>query len=141
AAKKPLAVGGYEVPPGWLVLTSPAVAHRLPDVFTDPEHYDPLRFSPARAEDKRPFSLIGFGGSTHRCLGVNFAYLEMKVILALLVQRYEMELVDPSPKPMRGAKSKWPASPCLVRYREREQGARRAAPSERPMAKASGCPF
>ncbi|XXY46506.1 cytochrome P450 [Sorangium sp. So ce269] len=52
----------------------------------------------------------------HRCLGVHFAYLEMKVILTLLLRRYDLELLD-APAPVRGAKAKWPRSPCRVRYR------------------------
>lgn len=63
--------------------------------------------------------LIGFGGGVHRCLGVHFAYLEMKVILTLLLRRYELRLLDPNPKPIPGAKTKWPASPCRVAYRLR----------------------
>jgi sterol 14-demethylase len=47
---------------------------------------------------------------------VYFAYLEMKVILTLLLQRYQLELVDPDPQPIPGQKTKWPQSPCRVRY-------------------------
>jgi sterol 14-demethylase len=141
AAKEELTLGGYHVPKGAMVATSPWFSHRLPEVFSEPQKYDPRRFSPERAEDKQPYSLSGFGGSTHRCAGVNFAYLEMKVVLAMIVQRFELELVNPSPRPMKGAKSKWPESPCRVRYKLREGRTVHAAPSERPIAKASGCPF
>ena len=145
-AKKPLRVGDFEIPEGWFVMSSPAVGHRLGDVFANPERYDPQRFSPERAEDRRPYSLIGFGGSTHRCLGVNFAYLEMKVILALLMRRYSLELVDRDPQPIAGAGTKWPERPCRVRYARRDLaqtsfGATFAAGFEtRARESASGCP-
>jgi sterol 14-demethylase len=112
-------VSGFLIEKGTLVFLAPAMTHRLPDVFPSPERFDPERFAPPRLEDKVPHSLIGFGGGTHRCAGVHFAYQEMKVILALLFERYELELLDRNPKPVTGASSAWPASPCRVRYRAR----------------------
>jgi cytochrome P450 len=68
-------------------------------------------------EDPRGMrDLIGFGGGVHRCLGVHFAYLEMKVIITLLLQRYRLELIDPDPQPIPGQKTKWPQSPRRVRH-------------------------
>lgn len=65
---------------GTIVATSPAFAHRLPNVYSDPTAYQPDRYLPPRAEDKvAPFSYIGFGGGRHACLGQNFAYLQIKV--------------------------------------------------------------
>lgn len=59
---------------------SPAFAHRLPAVFSQPDAFQPERFAPPREEDKaKPFSYIGFGGGRHGCLGQNFAYLQIKV--------------------------------------------------------------
>ena len=67
---------------GTIVMTSPAFAQRLPDVYADPLEYQPDRYLPPREEDKAtPFSFIGFGGGRHACLGQNFAYLQIKVCL------------------------------------------------------------
>jgi len=58
------------LPSGDLAMVAPAVTHRLPHIFRDPECYDPDRFAPGREEDRRtPFALIGFGGGKHRCIG------------------------------------------------------------------------
>lgn len=117
---KPYDLGGYHIPKGWVTIVSPALSHRLSEVFLDPNKYDPDRFSPQRAEDRKtPFSLIGFGGGMHSCLGKQFAYNEMKVILSLLLQRYKLELVDPDPKPESGPNPNWPKGPIMVRYRRR----------------------
>ncbi len=91
-----------------------------------------------------PYSLVGFGGSTHRCSGVNFAYQEMKVILTLLLERYELELLD-MPRPIAGTGTKWPA-PCRIRYRARERAnaasSRTHSGGEEPRrADMAGCPF
>jgi sterol 14alpha-demethylase len=109
-------VDGFRVSEGSMILLSPAVAHRLPGPYPQPDEYRPDRF----LDDPRAMrDLIGFGGGIHRCLGVHFAYLEMKVIITLLLQRYQLELVDPDPhpQPIPGQKTKWPLSPCRVRYR------------------------
>ncbi len=114
-------LGGYRVPRGWLTMIAPSVSHRLPQVFADPDRYDPDRFAPGRGEDRKaPNSLIGFGGGLHRCLGVHFAYASMKVILTLLLQRYTLELVDPFPQSVPGPAINRPQKPCLVRYHRRQ---------------------
>jgi sterol 14-demethylase len=92
-AEQDLEVGGYRIPQGWMLMVSAAVAHRLPELFTDPERFDPLRYAPERAEDaQHRFALIGFGGGGHKCAGMNFANNEMTIITALLFQRFHLEL-------------------------------------------------
>jgi sterol 14-demethylase len=111
---------GYRIPKDSLVVVSPWASHRLPEVFPDPEKYWPDRFVqyPRAAKD-----LIGFGGGVHRCLGQHFAYLEMKVVISMLLRDYDFQLVDADPQPRSGARTKWPASPCRVRYARRIAGA------------------
>ena len=115
-AVKPIEVDGYTIPPGTLVFASPAVSHRLPGEWPRPEDYLPDRFAQDDGKSARQ-ALIGFGGATHRCLGLHFAYLEMKVVLSRLLTHFDMELLDGPPQPVRGWRTKWPASPCRVRYR------------------------
>lgn len=107
---------GYEIKQDTMVFVAPETAHNIPEVFRNPEQYDPLRFSPDRMEDNKKFSLIGFGGGAHRCAGVNFATLEMKLIMAKLLQNYDITLLDKNPKPKAGVETKWPESPCRIRY-------------------------
>lgn len=114
-------VDGYRVPRGWLTMLCPAVAHRLPEVFTDPDRYDPERFGPGREEHRRhPYALIGFSGGFYRCPGSGFGTAEIEVALGLLLRRYALELATPDPAPAFDLGVIRPASPCLVRY-----GARR----------------
>lgn len=50
------------VPSGSYIAYSASDVHMNPNVFTDPETFDPQRFSPERGEDKRePYSFIGWG--------------------------------------------------------------------------------
>jgi sterol 14-demethylase len=111
---------GYRMPKGWLTMLCPAVAHRLPEVFADPDRYDPDRFGPDRAEDRRhPYGLIGFSGGFYRCPGSGFGSTEMKVALALLLDRHRLELIDTAPAAAFDLGVTRPASPCRVRYERR----------------------
>jgi retinoid hydroxylase len=81
---------GYLIPAGWYVCIFPMMTHRLPEIYQDPDLFDPDRFAPPREEDKKqPYSLIGFGGGVHSCLGVELAQMEMKIILSTLLQKYD----------------------------------------------------
>lgn len=118
--------GGYRIPRGWLTMVCPAVSHRLPEVFSRPERYDPERFSPERAEDrKHPYSLIGFSAGFYRCPGAGFGISEMKCILTMLLQRYTLELLGPDPARDFEMGVIRPKPPCVVKYLRRK--ARRVA--------------
>eukprot|EP00401_Gymnodinium_catenatum_P076988 CAMPEP_0117456876 /NCGR_PEP_ID=MMETSP0784-20121206/78_1 /TAXON_ID=39447 /ORGANISM="" /LENGTH=338 /DNA_ID=CAMNT_0005250251 /DNA_START=264 /DNA_END=1280 /DNA_ORIENTATION=- len=65
----------YIIPKGDIVITSPAVASRLPSVFKNPNNFEPERFNDERNEQKTPFSYLGFGGGRHACLGQQFGLL------------------------------------------------------------------
>jgi sterol 14-demethylase len=115
-------VDGYRVPSGWLTMLCPAVAHRLPSVFSDPERYDPERFGPGREEHRRhPYALIGFSGGFYRCPGSGFGMAEMRVVLAMLLDRYSLELRTADPVAAFDLGVSRPGSPCLVRYSRRSE--------------------
>ena len=87
---KDIEYAGYHIPAGWYVDVSPMLTHRLPELYPNPELFDPDRFAPLREEDKKhPFALIGFGSGPHSCLGFEFAQMEMKIILSTLLRHYD----------------------------------------------------
>jgi len=113
---------GYTVPAGWLTMVSPALSQRLDEVFSDPNEYDPDRFAPGREEDRKArFSMITFGGGRHACIGMTFAYLQVKTIWTLLLRRFELELLDPNPRPNYATFVVGPCQPCLMRYRRKRR--------------------
>ena len=130
---------GYHIRKGEFVLLAPSVSHRMTETFVEPDRFNPERFNPENAEAQiESNSLIGFGGGMHRCAGVNFARMEMKVLVAILLQHYDLELLD-EVKPIAGAGTYWPAQPCRVRYSKRDRGSV-AATDIAALAKAAGCP-
>ena len=93
-AVKDYTFGGYHVPAGTRVLLSLAACHRLPEVFANPDEFDPDRFMPPREEDKRtPYSLVTFGGGPRICIGINFAQVEVKAMAAHILRRYTLTSV------------------------------------------------
>ncbi|KAF5835426.1 sterol 14 desaturase [Dunaliella salina] len=106
----------YLIPKGDVVAASPNFSHLLPQVFSEPDRYDPERFAPPREEDKvKPFSFIGFGGGRHGCLGSNFAYLQIKTIWSVLLRNFDFELLDPVPEPDYNSMVIGPKK-CRVKY-------------------------
>jgi sterol 14-demethylase len=111
---------GYYVKAGGLAMVSPAVSHRLSECFHFPNRYDPDRFTPEKAEDhKSPYSLIGFGGGRHRCIGQAFAYQQIKVIWSVLLRRFDLDLVHQTYEPDYSTFVIGPRQPCLIRYRSK----------------------
>lgn len=91
---KPFEFKGFAVPAGWLAQYSILVTHQLPEVYPYPDRFDPDRFAPDRPAAKhKPFSLIGFGGGPRICIGIAFAKLEMKLILAHLLRDYDWKIL------------------------------------------------
>lgn len=126
-ALKDLAVkaGGkkYTVPKGDMVLISPTVGMRLPDVFENPDEFDPDRFGPGREEHKKsPYAYLGFGGGMHSCMGQNFAFVQVKTILSVLLREYDIEMVaDVLPEIDYKQMVVGPKGDCRIRYKRRIQ--------------------
>jgi len=86
---------GYHVPAGQSVRLALAAGHRLPNVFADPETFDPDRFASPREEDKKqPYSLVTFGGGARICIGINFANIETKALAVHVLRHFDLELLD-----------------------------------------------
>jgi sterol 14-demethylase len=121
-AEKEVELEHHRIPANWLVIVVAEIAHLLPDYFAQSEVYDPLRFAPGREEDKQHrFALIGFGGGTHKCAGMNFANNEMMVITALMLQQLDLELITKNPAIRRGMGANRPAE-THIRFRRRSPG-------------------
>jgi len=86
-------LGGFRLPRGWLAFVIPYVLHRLPAYWTDPDTFDPERFSADRSADRPKFIYIPFGAGPRQCIGNQFALIEAHLSVATLAQRYRLQLV------------------------------------------------
>ena len=83
-------IDGYFVPKGTRIAVMAMANHYNGELWTHPERFDPDRFSPERAEDKaHRFAWMPFGGGAHKCIGLNFAHIEIKLIMHNLLLTHE----------------------------------------------------
>jgi len=90
---------GHKIPANSMVSVPLAVSHRLESIYKDPDSFDPLRFAPGREEHKvHPFAWFPFGGGAHKCIGLHFAEMLVKVALFEMLQHYRFESIEPHGK-------------------------------------------
>lgn len=104
--------GGYKIPANTSIGISPGHTHKMEEIWTNPENFEPDRFSDQRAEDrKHRFAWVPFGGGPHMCIGLHFAYMQMKVFMYQLMMKFEFYQdegyeadfqIIPIPKPKDG---------------------------------------
>jgi cytochrome P450 len=87
-------IGGCAVPQGSMVVMCPYITQRSEEWWPEPEKFDPERFLPERSEGRPKFAYYPFGGGPRLCIGNNFALMEAQLILAMVAQRFRVEM-DP----------------------------------------------
>jgi cytochrome P450 len=85
-------LAGVPVPAGALVNYCSWASHRLPEVFPDPDRFDPTRFTPERKAALPKGAYVPFGGGSRTCIGMRFGQLEIKTMATLVLQRFRLEL-------------------------------------------------
>ncbi len=125
-----LDVGGRHIAAGKMVGASPSVSNRLPEAFGDHEVFRPGRYLTDPAADAaNPWNWIPFGAGRHRCVGAQFAMMQLKAIFSVLLKDWTIEAAQPLDS-YRNDHSKMVvqlAQPCLATYRRRTAGGGGAA--------------
>ena len=102
---------GYKIPKGTTVSINPTVTHMMPEYWENPEIFDPMRFTPENSKGRHKYAWVPFGGGAHMCLGLHFAYMQMKLFMHHLLTQVRVEVADgydpawqawPIPKPKDG---------------------------------------
>jgi cytochrome P450 family 135 len=91
----PVEIGGWRLPAGVRVAPSIYLVHRRPDVYPNPNEFEPERF--LGGAQPGTYTWIPFGGGVRRCIGGSFAHFEMQVVLAELVKRRRLRPSRPEP--------------------------------------------
>lgn len=109
---------GVQIPAGRLTSVMPLYSHHMTEYWTDPELFDPERFSEGRREDKsHRFAYEPFGGGVHKCLGMIFAGLESTLVLSALLRRFEWSVPLDYVPPMKNDSLPYPSDGLPVSLR------------------------
>lgn len=88
-------VAGHYVPAGTHVDVAYAVNHLTPELWSHPARFDPERFAEHRREDKsHRLAWMPFGAGAHKCIGMHFGTLEVKVVIAAMVRAYRWQIPE-----------------------------------------------
>lgn len=85
-------VDGFRVAPGTVVSICPYVTHRDPKLWSNPEIFDPERFSPEKEKALQEFSYFPFSAGPRSCIGEHFAMTEAILILSILSSQFRLSL-------------------------------------------------
>jgi cytochrome P450 len=86
------AIDGYSVSPGDVVFPFFWGAHRHSAFWTDPETFDPDRFTPERSKERHSWAFIPFSGGPRTCIGNMFALIEASILVAQMLSRFDLEV-------------------------------------------------
>lgn len=114
-------VSGVYLPPGTVCSVDMWSVHHNPKYWKDPDSFRPERWlGDGFGDDKGAFNPFILG--PRACLGINLAYLEMRVILALLVFTYDWEMANPDLDFWKDARTTlfWVKPAVMVRFHPRK---------------------
>jgi len=86
-------LGPYRIPAGSYVGVIIYALHRHPGFWHDPERFDPERFAPGQSGGSHSYSYLPFAAGPRTCIGAGMAMLETQLVLAQLLQRFEVQPV------------------------------------------------
>ena len=115
-------VCGVAIPAGTLVVPYIYGTHRNPDVWTDPETFDPSRFEPDRVKARPALGYLPFGAGPRVCIGKNMAVMQMLLIVATFVRAYDFRLVGSAPVGIRPMMLLRPDGPIMMQFRRLQAG-------------------
>ena len=91
---EPVTISGCTIPKNSLMLIAPWTLHHRADIYPEPEKFDPERFSDERQDSIPRFAYLPFSEGPRVCIGRAFAMMQMRINLAMLLQRYRLKLVE-----------------------------------------------
>ena len=123
--QEPMMIGDYLLPKGVSAVPCIYLAHRRPEVYPEPEKFMPERFL---ENPPGPYEFFPFGGGIRRCVGAAFALYEMKIWIAQVFSKLDLQL-DTSyvARVQRRSITLTPEKGVLVQVRKKYESASRAA--------------
>jgi cytochrome P450 len=103
----------HRLEPGTAISICIYLLHHRPDLYPNPKQFRPERFLERQFS---PYEYFPFGGGNRRCIGAAFALFEMKLVLATILSRWQLQLATHHPiKPVRRGVTMAPAQGVPMR--------------------------
>lgn len=93
-AQEALSLQGYDIVPGNVVMGSIYSTHHHPDLYPEPNTFNPQRFLDRQFS---PYEYFPFGGGSRRCVGLALAQMELKLVITEILAGCELKLTDKLP--------------------------------------------
>jgi len=104
-------IGSAEISKGSLLVVSPWTMHRSERFYAHPTEMRPERWTEAFRRQLPKYAYFPFGGGPRQCIGEGFAWMELKLLLAVLLRDWRVELIPGQnirPKPAITLRSNHP---------------------------------
>lgn len=118
---------GIRIPAGMLVVPYIYGTHHNAAIWPNPETFDPERFSPQKSNGRHRFAYLPFGGGPRLCIGQNMAIVQILLIVATIVRKYDFTLMDEKPVNIRPMMLLRPDGPIDMQFRPHQERARFAS--------------
>ncbi|XP_073241136.1 cytochrome P450 3A28-like isoform X4 [Porites lutea] len=116
-------IKGVHIPKGLPIIIPVYPIHHDPDIWPEPEKFDPERFSEAEKSKRHPYAFMPFGYGPRNCVGMRFALLEIKLTVAKLLKKYKLERTEKTAVPLNfivGAVLTCPPGKIMLRVSPRD---------------------
>src|ERR1700733_4360042 len=84
-------LGEWSIPQGHTIIVSISKLHADPELFPDPDRFDPQRYVGTKPPS---FAWLAYGGGSRRCVGAAFANMEMDVVLRTVLRHFAIETTN-----------------------------------------------
>lgn len=81
-----------KVPQGISVVIPTYSIHRDARLWPNPERFDPDRFTPEAKQSRDPYAFMPFGHGPRNCIGMRFAQMEIKLVLARMLKKFSFQV-------------------------------------------------
>ena len=116
---KEIMVGGYQIPKGTGVASSSLLFAMNPEIWPNPEVFDPERFADAGNIPNLTMMHFPFSVGPRNCIGQTFAKFESKVMLAKLFQKFQFKLLPNQTGQMLGRLTMTPRDGVMCKVERR----------------------
>jgi cytochrome P450 len=90
-------LGDYFVPAGTEIYVSPYFIQRHPDLWEDPDRFNPDRFAPSQSQDRHRFAMLPFSAGPRNCIGEFLARTEMQIHLVMVAKHLRLRYDQTTP--------------------------------------------